>query len=207
MSIATALDTTSGDDPCIVYGDDYDGFVRLACESISDRIVAPDGASALAVAAAGPLKQMVRFHNGTYALEYFTTDGGTPTVPEPIEQDIRVSALSLAVDSTGTPHLAYHVEVSSSPGAYLLEVRYATLTPSGWQIETIASETADSAEQGKGSVSLALDPYGQPSIAYHRRSTRSLEIVTRESGSFSAPVVLDSPQPSPGLPGRACGQA
>ena len=194
FSFATALDTTSGDDPCIVYSDDYDAVVRLACASISDRIVAPGGASALAVAASGPQKQMVRFEPSSGLLEYFTTDGGTPSIPVAIDEDIWVTALSVAVDANGTPHVAYHAEIAGSPDQ--LEVRYATLTGGSWQVETVFSETAAPQDQGPGSVSLALDPYGVPSVAYHHLSARSLEIVSRDGGVFGPAVVLDAPQPN-----------
>lgn len=194
FSVATALDTTSGDDPCIVYSDDYDDVVRLACDSISDRIVAPGAASMLAIAANGPLKQMVRFDPLNQALDYFTTDGGTPSVPVVIDDDGWVTSLSMAVDANGTPHVAYRAEVGGSPDQ--LDVRYATLTAGRWQVETVFSETSASPEQGLGSVSIALDPYGVPSIAYHHKSTRSLELVSRDGDSFTPAVVLDAPQPS-----------
>ncbi len=193
-NIATSFATTSGDDPCVVYTDDYDGHIRLVCDSISDRIVAPGWANALGLAADGPLKHVVRVNDGT-DLEWFTTDGGTPTVPALIDQAGWISAVSFALDSQGTPHVAYHVETGGSQGAVDLEVRHATLGPSGWDITVVASETAPSSEDSKQSVALGIDPWDQPAIAYHRQSTRSLELVEWQSGAFTAPIVLDAPQP------------
>lgn len=193
-SIATAFATTSGDDPCVVYTDDYDGFVRLACDSISDRVVAPGWATALGIAADGALKHIVRINGGT-SLEWFTTDGGTPTVPVVVDQAQGITALSFAVDGQGIPHVAYHVQAGGSPGAYTSEVRYATMGPNGWVTTTLTTDTATTQENSRESVALALDPYGQPVIAFHRKSTRSLALVEWNGSDFSAPVVLDAPQP------------
>ncbi len=194
FSLAQAFATTSGDDPCVVYTDDYDGHVRLQCGSISDRVVAPDGATFLTIAAAGPLKHIVRARYGV-GIEWITTDGGTPSVPEVLDPLYDISGLSLALDADGEPHVAYKARTGGGAGAVTMEVRYAVHSASGWQIQTVVTETAASFDSSKQSVAIAMGPTDRPRIAYHRESSRSLELVEWQGAGFGAPLVLDAPQP------------
>jgi hypothetical protein len=194
LSVASALASSDGDDPCIVYNKDYDGVMRLACTSITDRVIAPGTASGVAIAAFGNTKHVARIAQAS-DVEWLTTDGGTPTVPETIDSGADSSAISMAVDAQGTPHVAWVKNTYLSPGQYLVEVRYAKRQGGAWSPVTVDSEMVAGAADERLAVSLALDPAGHPSIAYHHRSTRSLRIVVGDGTSFSAPVPLDVPQP------------
>ncbi len=99
-----------------------------------------------------------------------------------------MGATSLSIDSVGTPHVAYVASGSSGERW----VRYATRTNGAWASETVALDnwTGNPTNEGD-SVSLELVD-DEPVIAYHRRSSRSVELARRVAGSFVS-VTLETP--------------
>jgi hypothetical protein len=75
---------------------------------------------------------------------------------------IPVGASRLAIDRAGQPHIAY---LGFRFKAYDGELRYATRSKSGWQIEVV-----DAAKGAGGFPSLALDSSGKPWVSYYRVS-------------------------------------
>ena len=75
---------------------------------------------------------------------------------------------SLAVDSEGTPHIAYMLE--SMPGF----VKHAVLESAGWNISEVATGYF------YGPLNIAVDDLGRPHIAYHNHDF--------EDGSYAALV-------------------
>lgn len=194
ISIARGLATTHGDDPCVVYSDDYEDQVRLSCASISDRVIAPGATDGLAIAAAGALKHVARIRDW-YALEWIATDGGTPPEPELVDEAEEIASISIAVDAQGVPHVAYAALLDGPQDTDVVEIRYAMRSGGVWTIETVASHGLASAEDEYVAVSLALDHDGDAVIAFHDQAARSLVLVEQTGGAFGAPVTLLAPQP------------
>ncbi|HVX31082.1 MAG TPA: hypothetical protein VHA53_11430, partial [Nitrolancea sp.] len=88
---------------------------------------------------------------------------------------------SLALDSQGTPHIAYEAGANA-------DLRYAVGGGAGWNVETIVSSTG----AGACAVSLALDSNDQPQIAYNDSQTKLLKYAVRSGDSWNSEIVDDS---------------
>ncbi|MBI3967678.1 MAG: hypothetical protein HY329_18730 [Chloroflexi bacterium] len=94
---------------------------------------------------------------------YFRWNGSTFS-REPADREYFASSISLAIDSSGFPRLAYS-------GGRRTNLRYVELTPNGWRAE-IVDQTAVG---GTGSsASLALDHSGAPHLSYGRSGADSV---------------------------------
>lgn len=110
---------------------------------------------------------------------------------DPVLTDIHTS---LAFDAAGHPHISYNASNS-------YELRHATLDPSGWITETVATDL----ELG-GESSLAFTPGDKPCIAYSDRLASRLKLACQTdagwtnqelvSGSSGSPSLLFSPSGS-----------
>lgn len=84
---------------------------------------------------------------------------------------------SLVVDDQAIPHLATH---ASSSG-----VHYHTLESGVWQVETV-----DAVDGGYGrNVSLKVDRYGRPIVAYYDAGGAQLKLAWKEGDTWRAQVV------------------
>jgi hypothetical protein len=99
---------------------------------------------------------------------------------------------SMAVDSTGKPHIAYANVKSEYMG-----LRYASWNGNDW-----TSETLEGAKEPVGiwSVALAMDEKDTPHIAYTDVSHRLVKYATRKNGQWQLEVVGGIRVP--GLPDR-----
>ena len=93
--------------------------------------------------------------------------------------------ISLAIDSHDNPHIAYFA--SSTPGGSLLDLRYASWTGSGWNIETVEANSGTYPQSYQTSCSLALDSKDNPKIAYsvHINSNHSLKFASKISSVWT----------------------
>jgi hypothetical protein len=86
---------------------------------------------------------------------------------------------SLAIDSSGRTHIAFaesgHLEYASSDG-------------SQWQYDTVDSTSDSDAAAGLG-LTLALDPQGDPQLAYFDSAKKTLKYAYRKSGAWKIEVV------------------
>ncbi|MCW4023990.1 MAG: hypothetical protein NWF01_03025 [Candidatus Bathyarchaeota archaeon] len=102
---------------------------------------------------------------------------------------------SLAFDSKGTPHICCF-----NMGSYEHDFNYATLTDSGWQVQTV-----DSSGSPSWSCSLALDSNGYPHMCYCDTgfpsglkyvswdgSSWDVEMIYSKTAAYSCSLVLDS---------------
>lgn len=96
-----------------------------------------------------------------------------------VEEDM-VTSTSIAVDHNDVPHIAYTVRVES---ALSYEVRYATLTESGWISELIAQTLPVT------HVSLAIDSANRPRVVYATRVPEPTASTLWIVGVFGAFVV------------------
>jgi hypothetical protein len=89
---------------------------------------------------------------------------------------------SLAIDSTGTPHIAYaNVRTENA------SLRYARWNGTSWDVEVL--EGADVLHLPVFSVLLVLDRHNTPHIAYTDVRNRLVKYATRVSGKWHLQVV------------------
>ncbi len=88
---------------------------------------------------------------------------------------------SLALDSQGTPHIAYEAGTNA-------DLRYAVRDGAGWNVETIESSVGS----GACSVSLALDGNDQPHISYYDVHNGQLIYSVRSGVSWNSEIVDSS---------------
>jgi len=86
---------------------------------------------------------------------------------------------SLAVDSSGHPHVAYY-------DAHQQDLKYAAFDGSSWISETVVS-TGDVGQY----ASLALDSGGRPHISYYDASGPALKVASFDGGSWQIELVDD----------------
>jgi hypothetical protein len=96
-------------------------------------------------------------HRGPYVDYAFLS--GTIWVTETVDGE-PVAGPSIAVDASGTLHVAYCDVRPLPPNGPGEGLKYARRTESGWVVTIV-----DRVECG--SASLALDPFGHPSISYY----------------------------------------
>ncbi len=94
------------------------------------------------------------YFDGEIGSQMYAVQNGSLWDLREVEPSLSDGHSSLALDPSGTPHLAY---------AFLnRKVRYAAWNGSGWQIETVDPDVITA-----GSISLALDSLGRPHVAYY----------------------------------------
>lgn len=96
--------------------------------------------------------------------------------------DFTTSYHSLVFDAAGTPHLAYHYTEAEILGVD--EVHYATKVGSLWTVEVV-----DEGNSAGLFTSIALDPQGDPWIAYGTGHFLPLKLAHRKSGTWTLEVV------------------
>lgn len=97
---------------------------------------------------------------------YATVSGGT-WVTEPVDREM-VAGPSLALDRSGKPHIAYCDVRPVPPQGPGDGVKYAKWTESGWAVAIVDGVKC-------GSVSLALDAFDRPRVAYYDEGTGTLK--------------------------------
>lgn len=192
--VPDSVAATDGADPCAAYIEDYNRTLHMQCTSLSDRVIAPHATASVSMADAGGIQQVVYVDKDTL---HWVKVNGTAGQPETIDTAWQFGSTSMAVDASGTPHVAYVTLQEDNTRT----VHYATRTSSGWQTETVADDTSSSLSSD--SLSMVLVG-GQPVIAYYLCSTRSLHLARHTSQGFSS-VTLEAP--APGYPGDKVGQS
>ena len=109
--------------------------------------------------------------------------GATPFTIETVDGPTNVggAATSLALDSSGNPHITYH----DSPAG---DLKYAKKSGAGW-----ITETVDAAGVVGFYSSLALDAQGSPRVAYWDQSNLDLKYASKATGVW---VVETCPETS-----------
>jgi len=126
----------------------------------------PDGTPAIAFRAGTPCGDLryAKRRASTWTVE---------TVDNECTSGSACPSSSLAVDSTGTPHIAYAGGLSPSGS-----LKYATKTGDGWNISAIDTEN------GTGfAASLVLDRSGLPAVAYIRKTGHCNTLMVAKAGS------------------------
>jgi hypothetical protein len=105
----------------------------------------------------------------SYALNYASWTGKSWSITTVDNfQNFAFNTVSLALDSSGNPHILYGYDVqtenSSKPGTETfynlgITVKYATLTGSGWSVQTVGSNIVDFGN-------MVLDSGGNPHFTY-----------------------------------------
>jgi hypothetical protein len=188
LSVARSLAVTHGADPCVTYTYDYNGTLRLVCASLSDRVIAPKANGALAMGDFGAAKQVV-YEDGSADTLFWVEVNPTAGTPEPIENAWSFAGAAMQVDAQGKPHVVYATLTPGTPN--VRTVRYATRGQNGWTKETIDTDTWSGSMEEGVSVSMVLAA-GEPVVAYHHRSTRSLKLARRGMNGWT-PKTLAAP--------------
>jgi hypothetical protein len=94
----------------------------------------------------------------------YATDASGAWVVTVVDADGREGFYcSLALDAQGRPHVAYQRAVTGDPNAYL---KYAYQDAAGWHTEDVAT-----VQDALVTISLALDPQGDPHVTFDDAST------------------------------------
>ena len=88
--------------------------------------------------------------------------------------------ISLALDTNGIPHLAYHDSGEK-------QLKYATIGPDGWQVEVVDN----SEDVGKYS-SIAVDAQGYVHISYYDQTNASLKYAVGTGGQWQTTFIEQS---------------
>ncbi len=121
------------------------------------------------------------YYDSEYQLKYAVDLNGSWDI-QTVISDIRVEAFDLAIDETGTPHIALVKPVEdledrslepSGPSNY--ELAYATLIGDEWSMETVESLGYFS----DGKISMELDSNNNPHITY---GSRPMDMRRSETG-------------------------
>ncbi len=89
--------------------------------------------------------------------------------------DTNIEYNSVAIDSSGNPHIAYYQKENSATD--YPDLKYAYKDSTGWHIETLLSHISGSGRW----VSLALDSSGKPHIAYYQSTPDRLWYAYKDS--------------------------
>lgn len=87
---------------------------------------------------------------------------------------------SLALDSSGHPHVSY---AGNQAGTFIYGLKYAVHDGTAWQIEMVDEDVAPGWE-----TSLALDALGRPHIAYHE-AHEALRYAHHDGSSWTIDIV------------------
>ncbi len=87
------------------------------------------------------------------------------------------SFISLALDSSGTPHIGYYHSINH-------DLKYAVKSGGIWTIDTV-----DSPGDVGSHASLALDSSGNPHISYHDYTNRDLKYAVKSGGIWTIEIV------------------
>jgi hypothetical protein len=112
-------------------------------------------------------------------LHFYQTSSGW--FQETIDSDVALSAASLVIDGSDTPHVSYLI--------YEDTARYATKANNQWIIEAVQPVSADFFT---GVVtSIALDNSGRPAMTY--QAGAGIQFATRSEAGWSVEAVNDNP--------------
>lgn len=121
-------------------------------------------------------------------VKYAHHDGtGWQTETVAVGLDLYDAHTSLALDASGTPHIAYYNSASSS-------VQYARRDYTGWHVETV-----DNAGDVGRYVSLAVDGGAKPHVAYFDETNRALKYAQRSTYGWQAETIDPEPLESYGI--------
>jgi plastocyanin len=125
------------------------------------------------------------FDDGSNELRYREWNGSSWNSTVTVDTNSNVGAFaSLALDGSGNPRIAYYDGDNAKKN--LKYAKWVGPNPNNWSIETVES-TGDVGQY----ASLALDPSGNPHIAYYDADAKDLMYIEWDGG-WSPPLPVDS---------------
>lgn len=124
---------------------------------------------------------------------------GTTWLVETIDPNCQASSgISLVIDTTGKPHIAY-IDKSDLAYTYL---KYAVFSGSAWSIETVTDECSGI---DSSAVSLQLNSGGTPYISYYNLASNDLVCAKKVGGIWLEEIVAPGDSEYPSLRLNAAG--
>jgi hypothetical protein len=194
----SSLAIDSSDHPHVSYYDESTGDLKYATKTASGwvpEVVAPAGKpnagsfaiyTSIAVDAAGA-PRIIYYDDNTHQLKYAVKTAGSWAI-ETVDAGCGPCALngffpSLALDSSGNPHVSYYGNPGGTANGYL---KYAVKSGGTWNTEMVDND----GDSGNG-TSIAIDGSGNPHIAYLRypsllsHSDNTLKYATKQGGTWT----------------------
>jgi hypothetical protein len=120
-----------------------------------------------------------------HALKYAVRDG-LNWVPQIVDSSADVGEhTSLSIDRLGRPHVAYFDRTHGT-------LKYATCDGTLWTIQTVDTVGTYGFQTSRGNISLKLDAYDSPCIAYHDEANGTLKYARLNDSTWAIAVADNS---------------
>ena len=186
-----SVDVTGTEMPSLAMGPDGNPMVAYFSAATSDLILARyDGLTWQKETVensgfVGYKPSLAIGNDGQPRLSYHSSSGlkfarydGTIWHTEFIDAGSNPAGISLALDSSDNPRIAYY-------DSNIRDLQYASWNGASWDIDVVDDEGADAG----AACSLAIDSQGQPHISYYFHDSRDLRYATSDGMNWSIETV------------------